>query len=532
MRRQISAGRGGIRFWVVLAAILAMIAAACSSGDGGDDGAAPDVDTEDEQPADDEDDGAGPAETGGDITIAIGSEPTTLDPQARDDGGERAVNDNIYETLLNRTHDGELVAGLATGLPEQLDATTWQFTLNSGISFHNGEPLNADAVVFSIERIRDPDLGSEQESFFATVTAAEAVDDLTVNVITGEPDPILPARMAGVKIVPPEHAQSAGFADEPVGTGPYRFVEWVKGQHVVLEANDDYWGGRPAIDQVEYRFIEEPGTRLAGLLAGEFDLITNLQPEDAGAVPQAVNITGTEHPIFILDADEGVTSDVRVRQAMNYAVDKEALANSLFLGFARVDDGQVLSPEFTGYNPNLDPYPYDPDRARELLEEAGAVGASVELVGTSGRWLKDRETVESVAQFLRDAGLDAQPRIFEFTEYLDRLFDREARGDGIYVTSSNDLLDADRQLATYYAPSGIGSSNSIEEMQTVIDEARQETDVAARQALYERATEIAYDEALFIFLMNIEDIYGLSDRLEWQPRVDGKILVSTMRLTG
>src|SRR5690606_26778465 len=178
-------------------------------------------------------------------------------------------------------------------------------------------------------------------------------------------------------------------------------VEWVRGDHVTLAANADYWGeGVGNVGQVTYRFVPEPGTRLSALIAGEADVITNLQPEDVERAPQSASVTGLEHPMIILNAMEGTTADVRVRQAMNYAVDKTAIAEQLFGGHASVDQCQVLSPSFFGFNADLEAYPYDPDQARSLIAEAGAEGATVELIGTAGRWLKDRELVEVVANYL------------------------------------------------------------------------------------------------------------------------------------
>ncbi len=336
---------------------------------------------------------------GSSVTIALGSEPTTLDPQLREDGGERAVNDNIYDTVLTRSPKGDLIPSLAVAMPTLVDATTWEVKLRSGVSFHNGEKMNADAVVHSVQRIIDPEFNSEQISFFSTITGAKKVDDLTVHVTTKGPDPILPSRLYWLKVVPPQHSQDAKFAEMPVGTGPYQMVGWKRGQSIELKRNDTYWGTKPQIEQVSYRFVEEPGTRLAGLMAGEFDLITNLLPEFTQQVPKSIHILGLEHPIIILNADKGVTKDARVRQALNYAVDKEALAKGLFEGFAQVAEGQLLSPSFFGFNPEVKAYPYDVAKAKELLKEAGAEGATVELVGTSGRWLKDRELVEAVAAF-------------------------------------------------------------------------------------------------------------------------------------
>lgn len=516
---------------LLAAAVLGLTA--CGGGSGNGDGA---VATGDGGAAtgggDGGTDGGGAPAAGGDIAIALGSEPTTLDPQLRDDGGERAVSDNLYETLMARDAAGELVPGLAAEEPEELDDTTWQFTLQDGVTFHDGSAFDADSVVHSVERIIDPDFASEQAGFFSTITGAEAVDESTVNILTNAPDPILPSRMYWMKMVPIEASGEDGFADNPVGTGPYRFVEWVKGDHVTIERNDEYWGDNPGnVDQVTYRFISEPGTRLSGLLAGELDLMTNLLPEDVERAPQSASIQGLENPTIIINTMEGVTADERVRHAMNLAVDKDAMADDLFEGYAQVAQCQIMSPQIFGHDDALEPYPYDPDRARELIAEAGAEGATVEIIGTAGRWLKDRETIEVVAQFLSEVGLRPEPQIFEFDEYLNRLFG-EVRPDTVYVASSNELLDADRQLSSYYALEGVGTSNDDAELDALVVEARSETDVAAREDLYHQAAERACDGAYFLFLFSIEDIYGMSERLEWQPRVDAKLFVKEMSVTG
>lgn len=462
------------------------------------------------------------------VSIAIGSEPTTLDPQLREDGGERAITDNIYETLLQRDAQGVLSPLLAAEMPEQVDATTWEVDLRTGISFTNGEPFDAEAVAFSVNRIIDPEYNSEQASFFASITGAEVVDADTVRILTEGPDPILPARLYWMKMVPPGAAQTEDFASAPVGTGPYMLTEWNRGSSIDLVVNPDYWGDAPQIQEAEFRFIGEFGTRLSSLLSGETDLITNLLPEFVEQVPNAVAVSGLELPIIILDVDEGPTADVRVRQALNLAVDKEALAEALFAGYADVAQGQLLAPSFFGFNPEVEGYDYDPERARALLAEAGAEGIEIELVGTSGRWLKDREIIEVVAAYWAEVGVTPNVRIFEFGEYLNRLFDPETRADAIFVVSSNELLDADRALSGYYHMDGPGASNNNEDMAASIVAARTETDVAAREAMYHEVVQTAFEEAYFTFLLNINDIYGTSDRLTWEPRVDAKLLIKTM----
>jgi peptide/nickel transport system substrate-binding protein len=464
------------------------------------------------------------------ITIAVSSEPTTLDPQLVDDGSERAVNDNIYETLMARTPKGELIPGLAESAPAQSGESAWRFKLRPGIKFTNGELFNADAVIFSVKRIVDPKYGSKQISYFAAITDAKKVDDLTVDIITEGSDPILPARMYWMKMVPPGAASRPDFIQNPVGTGPYKFVRWTRGSSIQLARNDGYWASAPSIDAVNYRFIGESGTRLAGLMAGEFDIISNLLPEFTERAPKASVVLGLEQPIMILSAVSGVTQDERVRQALNYAIDKDALAVGLFGTYASVSQGQLLAPSYFGFDTQTKAYPYDLAKAKALIKEAGALGKTLSVVGPAGRWLKDRELVEAVAQMWTEAGLKVDVKIFEFSEYLKRLFDRNARPDAVFVSNSNELMDADRPLSAYYSLSGPGSSNNDAGMKADIDAARIETDGAKRAALYHKIVSHARDKAYFAWLVVLSDLYGTSTRLVWTPRADAKLLVKEMTI--
>ncbi|HEU4985824.1 MAG TPA: ABC transporter substrate-binding protein, partial [Rhizobiaceae bacterium] len=465
------------------------------------------------------------------ITIAIGSEPSTLDPQLRDDGGERQVNDNIYETLMARTPEGELVPGLAAEAPKQVDDLTWEFKLREGVTFHNGEPFNADAVVASVERVIDPKNASEQMAYLGTISGAEKVDDLTVRIKTSGPDPILPSRMYWMKMIPPTYAKEGDLAAAPVGTGPYKFVSWNRGTDITLEANPEYWDGEPQIDQVTYRFIAEPGTRLSGLMSGELDVITNLLPEFTTNVPKFAAVQGLETSTIILSTDNEVTKDPRVRQALNYAIDRQTLADSLFLGFATVAKGQLIHPKAFGFNDKLEPYPYDPEKARQLIKEAGAEGKTIALLGESGRWLKDRETIEAVGAYWTEIGLKVDIQIEEFSQYLDRLFDMSKRPDAYFVLNSNEILDADREMSFAYESGVGGASNSDTELAKAIQAARVENDLDARAALYDEITTKLHEQAYDVPLFNHQDIYGMSERMEWQPRVDAKIIVKEMSVT-
>lgn len=464
------------------------------------------------------------------ITIAIGSEPSTLDPQLRDDGGERQVNDNIYEALMARTPDGGLVPGLAAAEPEKIDDTTWQFKLREGVTFHNGAPFNADAVVASVTRVIDPANNSEQMAYFGTIAGAEKVDDLTVNILTSGPDPILPSRMYWMKMIDPGYAAEGDLAGAPVGTGPYMFEAWNRGTDLELAAYADYWGGEPQIDEVTYRFVPEAGTRLSGLMAGEFDVITNLLPEFVSSVPKYAAVPGLETSVFVLGTDNEVTKDPKVREAMNLAIDRQAMVDGLFMGYATIAKGAHVNPAAFGFNEGLDYYDYDPDKARALIEEAGATGKPLVVVGESGRWLKDREQIEAVAAYWAETGLDVTTDIQEFSQYLDSLMGDGPRPDAIFIANSNELLDADRETSFIYHMDGAAASNSDAEMAAKIDAARIETDEAKRQGIYDEILQRAHDGNYTVPLFNLQDIYGMSDRMEWQPRTDAKLIINEMKV--
>ncbi|MCZ7589138.1 MAG: ABC transporter substrate-binding protein [Gaiella sp.] len=407
--------------------------------------------------------------------------------------------------------------------------------MRPGIRFSNGTPFNADSVVATVRHLLEPKVVTEQASWLGTIKGAKKVNDLTVDILTKGADPIFPSRMSYMRIMPADWKSLPDFANRPVGTGPYVFSEWARGDHITLTANPDYWGKpKPSIRTVTFKFVPEGSTQLAGLVAGNFDLITNLIPENAKRAPKVLSVPSTEHPKFVLNARPGsqVTADVRVRQAMNYAIDKKAIASKLFLGYATVDAGQVLSPSVFGFDKATKAYPHNVARAKQLIEEAGATGKTVNVVGTSGRWLKDRELIEVVTQSWRAIGLEVDVKIYDFREFVSRLVDPKRRPDAIFISSSTDLYDADQQLTMYYAPSGIASSNADQRLKQWIDKARSELNENKRANLYHLAIRRARQQAYFTWLVNFSTLWGMDENLRWQPRSDGYIFVNTMRFVG
>ena len=468
---------------------------------------------------------AAPEPSGAGIVIGLGTEPGSLDPQAVDQFAMFTINDNVFDKLVTRNAAGDLVPGVATDLGTPVDATTWQYTVQEGVSFHNGEPLNADAVVHSVLRIIDPDYATPLKDNLGTVVGAEKVDEYTVNILTSGPDPLIPTRMTLLYLVPPEASQSADFGENPVGSGAYRFVSWERGIAVELEANPDYRGGASSVSTARFTFIEEYGTRLAGVLNDEIDLMTDLLPEDNARVDQSwTTPTGLKQFIVSLNARAGSpVEDVRIRQALNHAVDKEAIAEGLFSGIGEILQGQMLNPNWFGFNPDLDPYPYDPDRARELLAEAGATGLEIQLVSLVGNSLLDRETTEAVAAYWAEVGVNAEIFIPEFSEYIDRLIDRENRPDAIFVPHDNILFDGDRTLSAYYHSQGCCGSMDPSEADEWIDAGQPEIDQAARLKLYQDVGQAGHDGAWYVWLISIPNVFAGTDRIDWSARADGLI---------
>lgn len=466
------------------------------------------------------------------VTLAISSEPSTLDPQKTMDGGERRVNDNVFDALLLRNAESELTPGLALELPRRIDDTTWQFKLRQGVKFHNGEPFNADAVVHSVTRIFDPAYKSTALGDLTGIKGAEKVDDFTVNIKTERLDNLLPSRMYWLKIVPVKASQEPAFAQKSIGTGPYRVVEWVRGSHVQLERNPDYWGARPQIERARFRFVSEGGAALAGLIAGEFDFVDNLQAEFSKQVPQLAHRRGLEHPFAALSTVSGPTRDKRVREALNYAVDKQALAEELFQGFAAPARGQMIGDKSFGFNDQLKPWPYDPAKARALLKDAGAEGATIEFVVPAGRWPKAREMGEAIAGYWQAVGLKTDLKVMEFSQYLGRLRDRKVRPDVIYASHNNALLEAERTVQVFYQSVPKATSSSLDDplMDQWVEAASKEPDNAKRKAIYNQLMQRGYDEAYFLFLLNTDDVYGLSKRMSWKPRLDNKVFLAEMKV--
>ncbi len=469
------------------------------------------------------------------VVIAQGVDPSTLDPQDHYESTAFNVLLNVYETLFQRD-DHMILQPLLATYSKLINDTTWEFGLRKGVKFHNGEDFNAAAVKFSLERFTDPKNKLKQTTLQGVIARVDIVDEHTVRVITSKPYPYLDAQLGHIgAILPPQYTQEKGkgISTHPVGTGPYKFVRWVKDDQLVLEANENYWRGAPRIQKVIFRPIPEATTRVAGLQTQELDLIVNIPPHLSGLMnwkgrSVAAKVPGTRVIFVALDnTSGGPVADKKVRQAIAQAINLDTILKKVLDGNG-VKLGVPLTKNHFGYDPSIKPYPYDPEKARKLLAEAGyAQGFDLTLNSPSGRYLNDKEVAEAVTGDLRKVGIRASVKIYEWGTYMSMLYAHKG-GPAFLLGPGGVTLDADGTLFINFRTGQVYSSYSNPKFDALLDEARATMDRSKRQKLYTQALQIYKEEVICAFCYQQIDIYGISERLNWKPRSDEKLIVYNM----
>ncbi len=473
----------------------------------------------------------------GTVTIAQGVDVSTLDPHMSNDVPTTNVLQNVFDGLIYRSQTMDLEPGLAEAY-EQVDDLTWRFTLREDVYFHNGEPFNAEAVKFTIERILDPELSSPQASGIRYVDEVVVVDEYTVDIITEQPYPLLTAQLSAIAMLPPQYLAEAGvsgFREHPIGTGPYAFSQWRKDERLVLEANPDYFRGIPQIGEVVFRPIPETATRVAELQSGAVDLITNVPPHQVPVLENEAALAVATAPsarilfIVLTTIDEGPLQDRKVRQALNHAVDKEAIVDAILDGYGNPLAAPVPEGAFA-FDPDLEGYAYDPERARELLAEAGYEGGfDLVFESPSGRYLMDREVAQAVNGFFEDVGVNTDFSILEWGVFVGKLYEK-AGAESMLLGLGSATIDADSYLFAQLRTGEISSYYTNAELDQLLDAARAEMDEDIRREMLFEAQRMAHEDAALIPLYQQVDIYGHHDRLEFAARTDERLMVFEMEL--
>ncbi len=467
------------------------------------------------------------------LVIVQGTEPWTMDMQWVTAQVIVNVGNHIQQTLLDYDHSMTLQPNLAVSW-EQIEPTVWQYKLREGVEFSNGEPFNADQVKFSFDRVMAPDSDSMRKGETRYVSSVEIVDDYTVNFHTDGIIPLFDLYVtAKFPIVPEGYITENGaehFANNPIGTGPYVLEEWVKDDHITLRKNPTYWGEEPNIDVLTFLTVPDISSRVATLLAGEADIATDLQPATVQEVEDRDGLSVVSRPgmrsVFLLfntKIDSPVT-DRLVRQAINYAVDKDAIIANILDGFGKKLEGQVLSEEYWGYQAALEAYPYDPAKAKELLAEAGYPdGFDLRIVSPRGRYMMDAEISQAVAGQLKDVGINATVDTLEWGVFSEEQYSHE--GGPVFLLGYMTVPDAARMLSIWHSthPNDQHPDAKFDELS---DAAINETDVDARREIVKEAVEYFREDAPVVFLHQQYILWGVHDRVQnFAPFPDGRLKI-------
>ncbi len=484
-------------------------------------------------------------EATGEIVIIQGVDANSLDPLLRNSTPEFNLNLHIYDMFLKRDAETLELLPHITEKWEAVDDTTWHLTLVEGATFHDGTPVDADDAVFTFERAGKDMVGDKPrvQSLPTQIgyVSATAVDAKTVEVKTDKPSAIFPALLTSFEICPPSYFSDespenlAKIAESPMGSGPYKFVEWRRDERFVCEANPDYWGPKPTIKTVTFRPVPELSARVVALQNDEAQIVTNIAPDVAPQIESSDNarvstVTGGRIIFLGFRCDKPPFDDVRVRQAVNYAIDFEGIKAALLNGHGE-RASTIINPPHTP--PDAQAYPYDPEKAKALLAEAGvAEGFEVTMDAPSGRYIKDAEMAQAIAQNLEAIGLKINLKVLEWSVYAGELLP-SGEPDEIHFLGLGSPFTGEQELFYVHPDFSLNFTRwNNEEFNTLYDQLSNSLDEAERQDLMNQLSAIVMEDCPWAPLWHQVDFYGASKKIEWEARADERIDVTEVRYIG
>ena len=509
---------------VVMTLFLSLFLAACAGGS----------DTKDESGAkDDEGLTSSETENGGDLIIATISDAAKLDPHLSTDVPSANIQTNLFDGLVKKDEDENIVENLATSW-EAVDETTWVFELRDDVTFHDGEQFNAEVVKKNFERILDEDIAAPRAFIFEMITDIEVLDEYKVQLTTEFPFAPLIAHLShptGVMVSPKSIDEDyAAIADgkepgsvineNPVGTGFFQFDSWNPGTQVKLVKNDNYWGEEASLNSVTFKAIPEGGTRLAELETGHAHLIEPVQPSEVELVNDSGKGTVDEKISSSLayvgfNIEKEPFNDVKVRQALSMLINQEDILQGIYEGYGVAAVGPLAAGVF-GYDDSMKPLSYDPEAAKALLAEAGyADGFKTSI------WTNDNQQRMDMAvliqEELKQANIDVSIEIVEWGAYLDKTANGEH--DMFILGLSNPVGDADYFLTQLFHSDNKGLSGNRSfydnpEVDKLLEDGRKENDETKRQSIYTEVQEILIEEAPMVYVHHQAYLTGVSDQID------------------
>ncbi|WP_172292031.1 ABC transporter substrate-binding protein [Pseudoruegeria sp. HB172150] len=460
------------------------------------------------------------------VTVVLSEELENVEPcMAAKSNIGRVILQNVSETLTELVPGAGLQPRLATSW-EDMGGGTWRFTLRDGVTFSDGTALDAADIVFSLERNKSDkfvcETGAKYYGGFELTT--DIVDDLTIDITSDPAQPILPLLMSTLAVLPSESNPDA-FVDQPVGTGPYTFDEYARGQYIKLSARDDYWGDAPTVQDATYVFRSESAVRAAMVEAGEADIAPNIALQDATNPETDYSYPNSETVYMRIDNSTAPLDDVRVRQALNYAVDREAFIGTI-LADGTLQATGMTPPSTIGYNHDLSPYPYDLDKSKELLAAAAADGvpvdAEITLIGRLENFANVTETMEALTSMWQEAGLNIKLQMVEtaeWNEYYSKPFVTDGRP--IMVEAMHDNANGDPVFSMFnkYGSEGVQSGVADPKLDEMIATATAATG-DERQGLWEETFAYVFNDIVAdVFLWHMVGFTRVNERLDFEPSI-------------
>ena len=470
------------------------------------------------------------------ITVAQASDTLTLDPSVDTSPISLNLFQNIFDQLTEIASDGTVLPKLATEWTSNDDSTEWTFTLRTDATWHDGTPVTADDVVWTYEKIMADDT-SPVKAYLTRVDSIEKTGDDTIVFRLNAPFAPWDRQVTLVSIMPQTAYETLGaeaFNQAPVGSGPYRLESWVKDDRIVLKANADYWGGAPAIETVEFRPVPSEASRASALMSGELDVVPLLPPALVDRIDGAdgvhVEKVASNRVLYLgFDTTKPPYDNLKLRRAIDHAIDRSAITDRLLRGLG-VPMGQIVAPVTFGYDPSIEPVTYDPEMARNLLDEAGYDGQELTFLYPNNRYAFGEEVAQAIGGMLQDVGINLRLEGMEYSAYFPRWLKKELNTIHMFGFGPS-IMDAQLPLGSLLASDSRGywSDPKVDDL---IAAQLAEADPARRQAIISQIWQIVREEVPYSMLYNEVQAYGVADDLDWTPRPDERLLFKDATLKG